>query len=145
MNDFSISWDAPEDFTYGDCTYVSTDAKGRKDDEGKKSILTTFKVTDVNGVDAKASIFFSGDKPEPIEQFCEVNEMAEVLKRKKLIPEDCIGKSAGVCVVAPAKNPKYKRVTEFKKGKMLPITVPPKPIPKPKPKPQEEFDDDIPF
>ena len=143
MNDFSISWDAPEDFTYGDCAYVSTDAKGRKDEEGKKSILTTFKVTDINGVDAKASIFFSGDKPEPIEQFCEVNGMTEISENKKLIPEDCIGKSAGVCVVAPAKNPKYKRVTEFKKGEMPPITVPPKSIPKLKPK--EEFDDDIPF
>ena len=137
MNDFSISWDVPEDFTYGDCTYVSTDAKGLKNDNKEKSILTNFKVTDIKGVDAKASIFFSGDKPEPIEQFCKVNGMTEILERKKLIPEDCIGKSAGVCTVAPAKNPKYKRVTEFKKDEMPPVTV--------APKPPEEFDDDIPF
>lgn len=143
MGEFYIPIGEPEPpFTFGTCKYKSTKGTARKDEEtGRKSILVNFSVTDRNGVNSLASIFFDAKKVDEMKQFCEVNNMQDVLASKKLTPISCEGRSGGLCNVERCKNEKYKSVTSFFEGEMPPPTI--KSV---EPAKQtERYDDDIPF
>jgi len=143
MSNFYIPIGEPEPpFTFGTCKYKVTKAVARKDEEtGRKSILVHFNVTDINGVNSLASIFFDAKSVDVMNQFCEVNNMQDTLKLKKLTPSACEGRSGGLCEVKRANNEKYKNVASFFDGEMPPPTIT-KTDDKP---PAEPYDDNIPF